>query len=156
MKFLALILLAVFALAAAGPAPDRPSGVRTDIAGPEASPRFTTLDVYIDAKNAPLAAYQFEFKALRGEATIVGIEGGNAAAFREAPYYDPAALSHNRVIVAAFSTGKDMPAGKTRVARLHLRVTGTRPQYDVKLAVAASADGARIPATIEFGPGANP
>ncbi|GMU20261.1 MAG: hypothetical protein AMXMBFR13_03590 [Phycisphaerae bacterium] len=84
---------------------------------------------------------------------IVGVEGGEHTAFREPPYYDPAALSRNRIIIAAFNTGRDLPRGKTRVARLHLAITGPEPEYTAKLDIAASAEGAAIPATISEEPG---
>ena len=92
-----------------------------------ASP-FRVLDVYVDSGASPLAAYQFEFNATQkniGELTLVGIEGGDSAAFKEPPHYDPRALATPaapRVIVAAFNTGKDLPTGKTRVARLMVRL----------------------------------
>ena len=109
--------------------------------------RFTALDIYIDSQAQPLAAYQFELLADPDHVRIVGVEGGQHAAFREPPYYDPAALMHNRIIIAAFSTGRDLPTGKTRVARLHLQVTGDEPQYKTKLDVAATVEGKEIPAT---------
>jgi hypothetical protein len=110
--------------------------------------RFEAVDVYVDSGRAPLAAWQFELAAESGNAIIVGVEGGEHPAFAEPPYYDPAALSHGRIIIASFSTGDDLPAGRTRVARLHMQVTGdTPPDYAVRLQVAASRDGERIDAT---------
>ncbi len=109
--------------------------------------RFEAVDIYVDSGDRPLAAYQFEFAAETGAITIVGIEGGDHAAFKEPPYYDPVALMNHRVIIAAFSTGPDLPKGRSRVARIHVRVSGDiEPEYIVKLEVAASADGERIPA----------
>ena len=109
--------------------------------------RFEAVDIYVDSGDTPLAAYQFEFAAETGAITIVGIEGGEHAAFKEPPYYDPAALMNHRVIIAAFSTGPDLPKARSRVARIHLRVSGdVEPEYIVKLEVAASPDGQRIPA----------
>ena len=112
--------------------------------------RFEAVDVCVDAGDTPLAAYQFELAAEVGEITIVGVEGGEHAAFKERPpYYDPAARMNNRIIIAAFNTGQDLPTGKTRVARIHLQVgRETEPKYVVKLHTAASADGKRIPATV--------
>ncbi len=113
--------------------------------------RFTAVDVYIDAGDRPLAAYQFELSALPGQFKIVGIEGGEHAAFTEPPYYDPAALNRNRVIIAAFNTGNDLPSGKTRVARVHVQVIGhPAPNYDVKLIVVADAEGETITATSDW------
>jgi hypothetical protein len=110
-----------------------------------ASVRFTTVDVQIDPKSKPLAAYQVEFIADASRVKLVGIEGGDHAPFKAAPYYDPAALSRNRVIVAAFNTGANLPASVFRAARLHLQITGSqKPKYEAKLMVAAAADGSSI------------
>jgi hypothetical protein len=116
--------------------------------------RFEAIDVYIDSAHQPLAAYQFELLADAANVKIVGVEGGAHAAFREPPYYDPAALSRNRIIIAAFNTGHDLPKGKTRVARLHLQVTGPAPQYQTKLDTAATTEGKEIPATASVEAGA--
>jgi hypothetical protein len=114
----------------------------------ESAVRFAAVDVVIDSGDKPLAAYQFELTANSGAFKIVGVEGGEHAAFAKPPYYDPAALSRDRIIIAAFNTGRDLPKGKTRVARIHVRISGNEdPQYDVKLAVAASIDGEKIPVT---------
>ena len=113
--------------------------------------RFAPLDVYIDASGAALAAYQLELVAEAGRVAIVGVEGGEHAAFKEAPYYDPAALAKDRVIIAAFSTDRILPRGRTRVARVHLQIRGDgKPEYSIKLIVAASGDGKEIPATVTF------
>ena len=116
--------------------------------------RFGYVDVFVDSGTAKLAAYQFELKAAQGTIRIVGVEGGEHAAWKDAPYYDPAALKRNRIIIAAFNTGRDLPSGRTRVARVHLQITGpTRPEYVAQLQTAASADGKRIPATLTIGQG---
>ncbi len=120
----------------------------------QAAVRFAAVDVFIDSGSVPLAAYQFELKAKRGAFKIVGIEGGEHPAFsKKPPYYDPAALMHDRVIIAAFDTGKDLPTGKTRVARVHVEISGNEePQYDVQLIVAGGADGNPITATASWSP----
>ena len=108
---------------------------------------FAYADVTIDPAGTPLAAYQLEFTADANRVKLVGIEGGDAAAFKDPPYYDPAALNHNRVILAAFSTGADLPKQSFRAARLHLQITGLEtPKCQVKLIAAAAADGSKIPA----------
>jgi len=113
--------------------------------------RFAPLHIYLDSGNSSLAAYQFELKAAAGQIKIVGVEGGRHEAFKEAPYYDPAALAKDRIIIAAFSTGSDLPKGRTRIATIHLQIVGdAEPEYDLKLAVAADADGKEIPAEIKF------
>jgi hypothetical protein len=112
--------------------------------------RFGYVDIYVDTHGKPLAAYQLELKAT-ASVKIVGIEGGEAAAFREPPYYDPAALMNDRVILAAFNTGSDLPAGKTRVARVHVRIAGGAvPEYSISMQVAADASGKPIAATASW------
>ena len=111
--------------------------------------RFLAVDLVIDSKEHPLAVYQVEFTASPG-VTIVGLEGGGHDPFREAPYFDPAAIQHERVIVAAFSTaGADkLPRGKVRVATIHLQVTGDAdPRFNLKPSVIATIDGKAIDAT---------
>ena len=111
--------------------------------------RFAYADMYVDADDQPLAAYQVELKIGEGDARIVGIEGGDHPAFRDPPYYDPKALMQARVILAALSTGEDLPTGRTRVARVHLRVAGdSEPVYAAELHTAASATGAEIAARV--------
>ena len=113
--------------------------------------RFAPLHIYLDSGSRYLAAYQFELKAAAGQIKIVGVEGGQHQAFKEAPYYDPAALAKDRIIIAAFNTGSDLPKGRTRIATIHLQITGdAEPQYELKLIVAADADGKEIPAEITF------
>ena len=114
-----------------------------------ASP-FRFVDVFIDTHGKPLAAYQFELRAPKG-VQLVGIEGGEHKAFADpSPYYDPKALQDGeRIVIAAFDTGADLPAGKTRVARLSVRVgpgddPQAKPDYHVTLQVAASSDAKPI------------
>lgn len=110
--------------------------------------RFTYVDVFIDSGDQPLAAYQFELKATKGEVKIVGVEGGEHPAFADPPYYDPKALQNDRIIIAAFNTGDDLPTGKTRVARVHLVMSENQtPKYVVELSVAATTDGSVIAVT---------
>ena len=114
--------------------------------------RFAPLHIYIDSGNKSLAAYQFELKTTAGQIKIVGVEGGSHEAFKEAPYYDKAALyAKDRIIIAAFSTGSNLPKGRTQIATVHLQIIGdVEPQYELKLAVAGDADGKEIPAEISF------
>lgn len=113
--------------------------------------RFRTVDIYVDSKAQPLAAYQLEFSVTNSAsaAKIVGIEGGESPAFSEPPFYDPQAMQQERVIIAAFSTNavSHLPKGKTRVATIHLQTGRTaEPEFALKLQVAADASGAEIPA----------
>jgi len=120
--------------------------------------RFAPLHIYLDSGNRPLAAYQFELKAAAGKPApakagvkIVGVEGGQHKAFKEAPYYDPAALANDRIIIAAFNTGRELPKGRTRIATIHLQIIGdAEPDYELKLTVAADANAKEIPAEISF------
>jgi hypothetical protein len=111
------------------------------------SPRFTTIDVFIDSGAVPLGAYQVEIKA---DATLVGVEGGEHPAFAQPPRYDPAALHEKqlaeRVVLAAFNTGADLPAGRTRIARLHVQTRGA-PAVTCTLILAADSEGNGIDAT---------
>jgi hypothetical protein len=113
--------------------------------------RFAPVHIYLDSGNKQLAAYQFELKAAAGQIKIVGVEGGQHQAFNQAPYYDPAALANDRIIIAAFDTGSELPKGRTRIATIHLQIIGdAEPDYDLKLIVAADADANEIPAKISF------
>jgi hypothetical protein len=125
------------------PVPPEPPAV------PAPSVRFETVDVYVDSGDRPLAAYQFTVTSAAGTALLAALEGGEHPAFAPTPYYDPAALVAERVVVAAFSTGQDLPRGNTRVARLHVQVTGdVDATYEATLQVAAGPDGTRVPATL--------
>ena len=119
--------------------------------------RFESVDLTVDPKGQPLAAYQLEFVADANRVKLVGVEGGDHAAFREPPYYDPAALSQHRVVVAAFSTSADLPKTVTRVARLHVQISGDgQPQWSAKLIVASSDKSDSIPADVKVSEGAKP
>lgn len=109
--------------------------------------RFRALDIYLDSKGTPLAAFQLEVSITNRAARIVGVEGGEHAAFREPPFYDPQAIRNERVILAAFSTNSPalLPTGRTRVATVHLQWFGPDPpRYDLKLEAAADGDNKRI------------
>jgi hypothetical protein len=111
--------------------------------------RFCAVDIYVDSGSTPLAAYQIDFAATNGLARIVGIEGGEPAAFRQPPVYDPKAIQHERVIIASFSTAPaaELPTGKTRVATIHYQTTDTQPpQFVLKLQTAADVQGTTIAA----------
>ena len=136
------------------------AGPRDDVALPtttEASSRFAFVDAFVDSKDQPLAAYQFELSARGPGVTLVGVEGGDAPAFAEPPYYDPKANLQNRIIIAAFNTGANLPHGRTRVARVMVRLTGNRTTaWSAKLDVAASADAKPINADIQVSQGETP
>ena len=124
-------------------------GVRYETEQPRV--RFVSLPVYIDSGDSNLAAYQFELKTKTGQVKIVGLENGEHPAFAEPPYYDTAALAKDRIIIAAFNTGKNLPTGKTRVVTIQLQVIGDiQPQYELNLMVEADSNGNEIPAEISF------
>ncbi len=117
--------------------------------------RFASVEVFVDPKGQPLAAYQVEFVADPQRVTLVGIEGGEHPAFKVPPYYDPKALTQNRVILAAFNTGAELPNTRTRVATLHLQIMGSAdPEYSVKIEVAGNPQGNPIPADVSLSQGA--
>jgi len=128
---------------------------------PSDAGRFGTVELFVDPRGQSLAAYQVEFVADPQRVTLVGVEGGEHPAFKEPPYYDPKALAGNRVILAALSTGADLPSARTRVATLHVRITGRRddaPDWSAKLEAAGNPQGQAIPAdvSVSAGAGANP
>ncbi|MEN6578379.1 MAG: hypothetical protein ABFD90_18685 [Phycisphaerales bacterium] len=111
--------------------------------------RFAPVHIYLEPGGKPLAAYQFELRATSGQIKIVGVEGGEHPAFKDAPYYDPAALQNERIIIAAFNTGADLPTTRTRIATIHLQIVGDiEPQYELNLTTAADATGEKLPVEI--------
>ncbi|HKX61260.1 MAG TPA: hypothetical protein VJS65_05440 [Verrucomicrobiae bacterium] len=117
----------------------------TPAAGAEAG-RFMVVDVMVETGNQPLAAYQIEVAGTNSNGTVkvVGIEGGEPAAFRSAPYYDPAAMQGERVILGAFSTAPaaQLPRGEMRIATVHCLVSGdSRPVFRATVSAAATPDG---------------
>ena len=149
LLLIGLVGVAFAARLAVAEAPD--PAQRTPNPAPNCEPatRFETVEVFIDSKDQPLAAYQFEFKSFAADVTVVGIEGGDPAAFKTPPYYDPEALSQGRLIVAGFNTGADLPKGKNRIATLHIQVKGNAvPVYEASLTVSATTGGKPVPAAI--------
>ena len=127
----------------------QPVAHRVDAQG-ESKVRFAAVHVFLDSADQPLGAYQLQLEARAG-VSIVGIEGGEHAAFESPPYHDPRAIQNNLVILAAFSTESELPRGNTRVATVHVMVEGEEnPEYQVEVEVAARADGARIPVTASW------
>jgi len=143
------LLLAVLA-AAADPNPTPNSALQPALA----TSRFATVDIFVDSAKEQLAAWEMEFKATAGQIEIVGIERGDNADFQDPPYYDPAALKGNRIIVGAFDLAPQLPSGKIRVARLHLHISGPqKPIYAVNLVVAGDREGKPIAAQASFSEG---
>lgn len=121
----------------------------------EGTVRFEAVHVYLDTKSEPLAAYQISVRAIKGDVKIVGIEGGDPAAFKQPPFYDPKAIQQEHVILAAFSTKpkSELPKGRIRVATIHVQVTGAgEPEFETKVQAAATADGTKILSTVSIEP----
>ena len=114
--------------------------------------RIEPIDVFIDPKGQPLAAWQFEFTAEVGQISLVGVEASDHPAYAvRPPYYDPAALAGKRIILANYSLDANPPKTKLRVARLMLEIwSDARPQYVTKLIAAANADGKTIPVELSL------
>lgn len=113
--------------------------------------RFVPVDLFVDSKAEPLAAYQLVFSSASGGIKIVGIEGGDSKEFSQPPYYDARAMQNERVILAAFSTKGpgELPRGRTRVATIHLLVQGAQlPSLSVKIDAAANESGTLIPVDV--------
>ena len=145
-----VVYFAILALLAFGQA----AGLRAQQpANEEGRTRFRTIDIFVDSRSTPLAAYQVEFAATNGMVKIVGIEGGEPEAFRQPPVYDPKAMQQDRVIIASFSTAdaSTLPKGKTRVATIHIQVSGDQvPQFEIKLQTAGDSRGQKISAHATF------
>lgn len=131
------------------PASSAPDGVR-----------FESVDIFADSGAQSLAAYQIEVIGTvdGGAIVLVGVEGGESRAFAEPPYYDPGALSHDRVMLAAYTPidAAALPTGKTRVARLHVQIKtpphtvdappADKPRYTVRVVAVGNAKGERVSA----------
>src|SRR2546429_4330200 len=112
----------------------------------EAAPsRFGTVDLFVDSAKQQLAAWEMEFKATTGQVEIVGIERGDNPDFQDPPYYDPAALKGNRIIVGAFDLAPQLSSGKIRVARLHLHISGgQKANYSLHLGGGGGREGKTV------------
>lgn len=113
--------------------------------------RFDAIDVFVDSGDDLLAAYQLEFLSDAEGVVFVGIEGGEHPAFLRPPYYDPRAMNNNRVILASFNAGLDLPKGRSRVARIHIQMSGPASRkFQTSLMASATRDGRPIPADISI------
>jgi len=140
-----IVLLLAGVISVAPFAPVKPSTTHAAPAVPAV--RFTYVDLYIDSGAPSLGAYQLDLTATAGQVLFVGVEGGAHPAFNAAPYYDPHGMTLGHLVLAAYSVSHDLPHGKTRVARVHVQITGdAMPAYAATLTVAADATGRPIPA----------
>ena len=79
----------------------------------------------------PVAAWQFRLSDRNSYIRIVGIENGDSDAFQDSPYYDRDAVNGGdaeRIIVADFSlaVANQLPIGRTRIATVHIMISGRR------------------------------
>lgn len=127
MKKLATIFILIFAALSAS-----------------AQTRFVAMDLIIDPKGEPLAAYQIEITAPAG-VKIVGVEGGQHPEFRKAPYFDPKAIQSDRLIAAAFSAANAarLPSTAMRVLTIHVECT-SEAKLETALKIAADPRGRKI------------
>jgi len=146
-RFTAFILAGLVVMAAGWAAPTAPDKQDNPANQPGETLRFDAVHVYIDSGTKALAAYQLSLREATGNVRIVGIEGSDHHAFAKPPYDDPIAIQGDRVIIGAFSTADvdSLPTGRTRIATIHVQITGGKAQYDAQLTVSAGVDGLAIP-----------
>ena len=110
------------------------------------APAFVACEIYIDSGERPLGAYQLEVVADRPGAKIVGVEGGEHAEFKDAPYYDPVALNGGRIVIGALSLAQAdaLPRGEFRAARVHFMVDDAQTGFAVMVHTAGDERGAAI------------
>jgi hypothetical protein len=137
-----LVLCALVLLAVVSAAPRAATAPILQVPSAHGDVRFETRDVVIDPRGATLAAWQVRLVDPSGRVRIVGVEGGENAVFAAPPHHDPRALSHGAIVLAAYDTTDAGPTTSSRVARVHLAVTGAADvAFEVTLEVAASPAG---------------
>ena len=143
-RITAFILAGLVVVAAGWAAPDFQDTPKDQ---PGEAIRFDAVHVFVDSGTVALAAYQLSLQAKTGNVRIVGIEGSDHHAFAKPPYYDPVAIQGDRVIIGAFSTADvdSLPTGRTRIATIHVQITGGQAEYEAELTVSAGVDGVAIP-----------
>jgi len=123
-------------------------------AQPEAG-QFAIVDVFV-ASTEPVAAWQIELRERRGAMQVVGIERGDDPTFRDPPFFDRVVLERGvteRLVLASFSLSDaaQLPRGRVRVARVHVRTTGAATaDYELRLVAVGAADGRPIDAELSF------
>lgn len=146
----ALVGLSLLGLSRDEPGPERDAAERIE----ETS--FEAVHVYLDSGRTPLASFQFELSTEAGRVRVVGVEGGEAEAFTEPPFYDRRAVRRGeaeRVIVASYTTAAAdaLPTGRTRVATVHVqKLPGEAVSYAAALQAASDASGQRIHPILTF------
>jgi hypothetical protein len=112
---------------------------------------FFAVDVVLDTGGESLAAWQVEIVDRSGVARVVGVEGGEHPAFAQPAYYDPRALQQGRIVLAAFQTEGELPAGRVRVARVHFQAEGpVEPALEIHPMASADAQGRSFPVRVEL------
>ncbi|MEM7235373.1 MAG: hypothetical protein AAF517_24590 [Planctomycetota bacterium] len=111
--------------------------------------RFEYWELSVDSAETALAAWQIEVVDPEGRTEFLAFEGGSHSAFSKPPKYVAKELVRGKLILAAFSTAKDLPRKKTVVAGLHVQVRGDGdPMYRVRIVAAAGADGNELEASV--------
>ena len=117
--------------------------------------RFAAVDVFLDS-DEPIAAWQFELTDRSGTMKVVGVEQGESAAFERVPYYDREAVRRgqaDRIIVADYSLADadELPSGKSRIATIHLMLSGdSDADFNLQLVTATTYDGEVMDARISL------
>lgn len=117
--------------------------------------RFASVGVYLDSTD-PVAAWQFELSENSGSMQVVGVEGGDSAVYQRAPYYDREAVqlgTADRITVADYSVAdaSELPSGRTRIATVHVMLSGPDdPNFVITLVTAVQTDGSVIAATLSL------
>jgi hypothetical protein len=152
MRRFLLLVLACGAMLTAS----RPGTVRSEEEPAASAPAFRVVDLWIEAGENRLAAWQVELRYDRERVKIVGLESGVRDVFGDAPRYDPKGLAGGRIVVAAFVVeDAKAPAGRVLAARLHLAVENTAggggetPRIDARLVTAAVPGGDRFDPAVE-------
>jgi hypothetical protein len=148
-------------------ATERPAATEDPDEPRKATIRFRPVDIFLDSDDARLAAYQVEVRYDKSRVKIVGVEGADAdeaEGFNPPPYFDRKGTDAGRIVIAAFVTDDLLaPAGRTRVATLHLRVEGElkdelkgeregegAPGMSIRLVTAARPGGERLAPEVEL------
>jgi len=123
-------------------------------AAPNGDTRILTFDIMLDVGSRDLAAFQIEISMSAPDTarvTLMGVRGGDHPALQRQPLFDSRRVaqpgSSTTFTIANFDTGKDLPSGDVRVARIVLVVVGPgHPGVTARLVIAAGAEGVPIPA----------
>ena len=117
--------------------------------------RFEAVDIYLNSAD-PIAAWQFELNNRHGLMKVVGVEKGESAAYARVPYYDREAVrlgEADRIVVADYSLADnaELPSGRTRIATVHLMLSGDDDtDLNLFLITATKYDGRAIDASVSF------